>query len=131
MSPLRAASSSTTITNRSGAFLEARGPSYKSITSGELKERLDRGEKPILLDVREPWEFSLAHIEGSKLVPMAEILNRLPELDSNAETVVICHHGLRSAYVTQLLNRSGFKEVLNLQGGLDAYSNVNPSIPRY
>ncbi len=111
--------------------MEARGSGYKSITPRELKERLDTGEGPALLDVREPWEFALARIEGSKLVPMAEILDRLPELDQSAETVVICHHGVRSAYVTQLLHRSGFREVLNLEGGLDAYSTVDPSVPRY
>lgn len=99
--------------------------------SRELKERLDRGEAPVLLDVREPWEFALARIEGSKLVPMAGLPERIPELDADAETVVICHHGLRSAYVTQFLDRSGFGKVLNLEGGLDAYSAVDPSVPRY
>src|SRR5215212_3763950 len=73
----------------------------------------------------------LAGIEGSKLVPMAEIPDRLPELDREAETLVVCHHGLRSAYATQLLERSGFGEVLDLEGGLDAYSTVDPSVPRY
>ncbi len=104
---------------------------YRSITPRELKERLDGGEGLVLLDVREPWEFAVARIGGSKLVPMAELLDRLPELDPDAETVVVCHHGVRSAYVTQLLYRSGFREVLNLEGGLDAYSTVDPSVPRY
>jgi len=62
---------------------------------------------------------------------MAEIPDRLPELDREAETLVVCHHGLRSAYATQLLERSGFGEVLDLEGGLDAYSTVDPSVPRY
>ena len=118
-------------TNPSEVCLEARGPDYKNITPRELKVRLDGGEDPVLLDVREPWEFALTRIEGSKLVPMAEILDRLPELDPNAETIVVCHHGVRSAYVTQLLCRSGFREVLNLEGGLDAYSIVDVSVPRY
>ncbi len=104
---------------------------YKSITPGELKEKLDRGENMVLLDVREPWEFTLASIEGSKLVPMPEILDRLPELDPAAETVVICHQGARSAFVTQVLDRSGFAAVYNLEGGLDAYSFVDGSVPRY
>ncbi len=106
-------------------------PDYKNVTPRELKEKLDRGEKPILLDVREPWEFSLARIEESKLVPMAEIFDRLPDLDAHAETVVICHHGARSAYVTRILDRSGFESVYNLEGGLDAYSFVDTSVPRY
>jgi rhodanese-related sulfurtransferase len=62
---------------------------------------------------------------------MGELPERLSELDPAAETVVICHHGNRSAYVTQALARAGFANVLNLEGGLDAYSDVDPSIPRY
>jgi rhodanese-related sulfurtransferase len=92
---------------------------------------LGRYTAPVLLDVREPWEFTLARIEGSKLMPMAEILDRAAELDPEAYTVVICHHGVRSAYVTQLLDRSGFEAVYNLEGGLDAYSAVDDSVPRY
>jgi rhodanese-related sulfurtransferase len=106
-------------------------PGYKSTTPRELKEKLARGEEPVLLDVREPWEFDLARIEGSRLVPMAEILDRVPELDPHAETVVICHHGARSAYVTRILDRSGFESVYNLEGGLDAYSFVDGSVARY
>ena len=106
-------------------------PDYKSITPRELKEKIARGKNPVLLDVREPWEFDLARIEGSKLAPMAEILDRVPELDPEAETVVVCHHGARSAYVTQLLSRSGFESVYNLEGGLEAYSSVDGSVPRY
>jgi rhodanese-related sulfurtransferase len=98
---------------------------------GELKRRLDRGEPPVLLDVREPWEFALSRIEGSELLPMPEVPSRLNDLDPEAETVVICHHGVRSIHVAQFLSRSGFGNVLNLQGGLDAYSDVDPSVPRY
>lgn len=104
---------------------------YKSITPEELKGRLDRGETPVLLDVREPWEFELARIRESKLVPMSEVLGRLSELDAPAKAVVICHHGVRSAFVTRLLDRSGFGAVYNLEGGLDAYSAVDGSVPRY
>lgn len=106
-------------------------PDYKNVTPRELKEKLDRGEEPVLLDVREPWEFSLARIEGSKLVPMAEIHDRLSNLDPYTETIVICHHGARSAFVTRVLDRSGFESVYNLEGGLDAYSSVDASVPRY
>ncbi len=106
-------------------------PAYKSIMPGELKGKLERGEEPVLLDVREPWEFALARIEGSRLVPMNEILHRLPELDPSAETVVICHHGIRSAFVTQALDRYGFEAAYNLEGGLDAYSMADSSVLRY
>jgi rhodanese-related sulfurtransferase len=107
------------------------GSVYKSITPGELKRKLEEGERPVLLDVREPWEFALARIEGSRLVPMNEILDRLPELDASAETVVVCHHGTRSAFVTQALDRYGFEAAYNLEGGLDAYSVADSSVPRY
>ena len=104
---------------------------YEVIRPKELKERLEAGDRPEMLDVREPWEFDLARIEGSRLIPMAELAERVSELDPEVETVVICHHGSRSSYVTQALQRSGFARVLNLEGGLDAYSDVDGSVPRY
>lgn len=108
-----------------------REPDYESITPRELKDRLERGDRPELLDVREPWEFGLSRIEGSRLIPLGEMPARVSELDPRRETVVICHHGARSAYVTQALERSGFDRVLNLEGGLDAYSQVDENVPRY
>ena len=85
----------------------------------------------MLLDVREPWEFTLSRIEGSGLIPMGELPDRFSELDPAAETVVICHHGARSAYVARALGDAGFANVLNLEGGLDAYSQIDDSVPRY
>jgi rhodanese-related sulfurtransferase len=108
-----------------------REPGYKSITPRELKDRLESGDRPDLLDVREPWEFEAARIEGSRLIPLGDMTSRASELDPQKETVVICHHGVRSAYVTQSLDRSGFDRVLNLEGGLDAYSQVDENVPRY
>src|SRR5919106_2527631 len=104
-----------------------RMPDYETISPRELKERLDAGDRPELLDVREPWEFELARIEGSKLIPMGELAERISELDPARETVVICHHGSRSAYVTRALQQAGFAKVLNLEGGLEAYSDVDAS----
>ena len=104
---------------------------YENITPRELKSRLEAGEGPVLLDVREPWEFELARIEGSTLIPMSRLEERFIELDPDSETVVICHHGNRSAYVTQALQRTGFRKVLNLEGGLDAYAFVDKSVSRY
>lgn len=104
---------------------------YEDITATDLKGRLDRGERPVLLDVREPWEFELARLEGSKLIPMSQLEERFTELDPASETVVICHHGNRSSYVTLALQGAGFEKVLNLEGGLDAYSSVDESVPRY
>jgi adenylyltransferase/sulfurtransferase len=106
-------------------------PDYENVTAGGLKDRLEAGDRPVLLDVREPWEFELAHIEGSRLIPMSQLEERFTELDPTSETVVICHHGNRSSYVTQALQRAGFEKVLNLEGGLDAYAFVDESVPRY
>lgn len=104
---------------------------YGRIMPGELKSRLEAGEKLVLLDVREPWEYETARIEGSTLLPMGRLEERFSELDPAAETVVICHHGTRSAFVTQLLDQAGFHEVLNLEGGVDAYADVDDSLTRY
>jgi rhodanese-related sulfurtransferase len=104
---------------------------YENITASSLKARLDAGDRPVLLDVREPWEFEMARIDGSTLIPMSELGERLTELDPGAETVVICHHGNRSSYVTQALQRVGFEKVMNLEGGLDAYSFVEESVSPY
>lgn len=89
-------------------------------------------EKPLLLDVREAWEFERCHIEGSQLVPMREIPARAAMLDANRETVVICHHGIRSAQVTTFLEHNGFDNVINLQGGVAAWAErVEPAMVRY
>ena len=108
-----------------------RTPDYESITPQELNERLKAGNRPELLDVREPWEFDLARIEGARLIPLSDLPDRFTELDPAAETVVICHHGSRSAYATRALGQAGFRKVLNLEGGLDAYADVDKSVPRY
>jgi rhodanese-related sulfurtransferase len=107
------------------------GSDFENITASRLKARLDAGDRPVLLDVREPWEFELARIEGSRLIPMSELGERIPELDPDAETVVICHHGNRSSYATRFLRGAGFGKVSNLEGGLDAYSFVDESVPTY
>ena len=106
-------------------------PDYRNITPRQLKSRLEAGERPRLLDVREPWEFALSRIEGSELMPLGELPQRASELDPGDETVVICHHGIRSAHATRALDQAGFQNVLNLEGGLDAYSDIDDSIPRY
>ena len=82
----------------------------------------DANAKPRLLDVREPWEFNLARIEGSELRPMQTIPNQIDELDRSHPTVVICHHGTRSLQVVAFLERQGFQNLHNLQGGIDAWA---------
>ncbi|HWN57451.1 MAG TPA: rhodanese-like domain-containing protein [Methylomirabilota bacterium] len=97
-----------------------------------LKARLDRGESVLILDVREPFEIALAPFPGATHIPMGNIPSRLTELDPDRETVVVCHHGVRSAQVAMYLAQNGFEHVLNLSGGIDAWSeDADPSTPRY
>jgi rhodanese-related sulfurtransferase len=106
----------------------------KQITPAELADWLGEKEraKPLLLDVREPWEYQKARIAGSVLVPMGELAGRLAELDTDREVVAICHHGGRSMQMAMFLEASGFSRVHNLSGGIDAWSRaVDPAVPVY
>ncbi len=105
----------------------------QTITAPELKARLDAGENIQLIDVRQPDEYAFAKIEGSKLIPLGEIISRMSELDENRETVVHCKMGGRSARAIEALQQSGYKgSLINLVGGITAWSNeVDPSIPKY
>lgn len=89
-------------------------------------------EQPLLLDVREPWEFDKARIEGATLVPMRSVPDRLQELDPERETVVICHHGIRSRMVGHFLESQGFSNIINLSGGVASWaSDVDRQMPTY
>lgn len=102
------------------------------LTPAEVKARLDGGHPLFLLDVREPEEVACARLEGSVHIPMGEIPNRLHELDPDADIVVYCHHGVRSANVAAFLTQRDFTSVANLTGGIDRWSlTVDPSLPRY
>ena len=103
-----------------------------TITVRELKERMDKGDKVFLLDVREPHEFSLAKIEGATLIPLGTLSGSLNQLDPNEEIVALCHKGMRSADATGLLLQQGFTNVKNLIGGIDAWSvEIDHAVPRY
>lgn len=103
-----------------------------TITPKELKARIDKGDNLVLLDVREPWENSLAKLEGSVLVPLGTLPQSLSKLDRNAEIIAYCHHGMRSADATGFLLQQGFPNVKNLVGGIDAWSiQVDGTVPRY
>jgi rhodanese-related sulfurtransferase len=98
----------------------------------ELKQRLDTDKKPFLLDVREPYEYSLAKLEGSVLIPLGTLPQSVEKLDRNAEIVAYCHHGMRSADAVGFLLQQGFTNVKNLVGGIDAWSvQIDPTVPRY
>jgi len=88
--------------------------------------------KPMLLDVREPAEFDICRIPGAELMPMGTVPVRQQELEPDADIVVICHHGGRSAQVCMFLERQGFSRVVNLAGGVAAWATqVDPSMPQY
>ena len=104
----------------------------REISAVELKQQLDSGRSLVLLDVREPEELMLARLPGALHIPMGEVPGRLHELDPDTEIVVVCHHGIRSASVAQFLAQRDFARVVNLAGGIDAWSAaVDPSVPRY
>jgi adenylyltransferase/sulfurtransferase len=102
------------------------------VTPQELKRRLDAGERITVLDVREPWECAIAHLEGTLDIPLNDIPARLQELDSNAELVVMCKVGGRSRRAAEFLSARGFSHVANLAGGIDAWArDVDPTVPTY
>jgi adenylyltransferase/sulfurtransferase len=105
----------------------------QEITATELKQRLDAGEELQIIDVRQPDEYAFARIEGTKLIPLGEVLKRMDEIDETRETVVHCKMGGRSARAIEALQRAGFKgNLINLRGGITAWSNeVDSSIPKY
>jgi rhodanese-related sulfurtransferase len=105
----------------------------RQMNAKDLKNYLETvPELPVLLDVREPWEFQTCHIEGSLHVPMGQIPQAYKQLDPSKEIVVICHHGMRSLQVGQFLEKAGFKNIINLSGGVDAWAReVDANMPVY
>jgi rhodanese-related sulfurtransferase len=103
------------------------------ISVAEVKSMQDAGEDFTLVDVREPWEFDVARIAGSKHIPMGDIPARFnQELDPESHIVVVCHHGVRSLNVTAWLRRQEFEKVQSLRGGIDRWSReIDSSVPLY
>jgi sulfur-carrier protein adenylyltransferase/sulfurtransferase len=103
-----------------------------TITATELKTKIDRKEKFVLVDVREPFEYDISRIPGSKLIPLGELPARLSELDSADDIVLHCKVGGRSAKALRILQEAGFRKLNNLQGGITAWSDeVDPTTPKY
>ena len=106
----------------------------RQISPAQLAQRLSDAHQPapLLLDVREAWELEICRIEGSVAMPMGSVPARFPELDRDRETVVICHHGGRSAQVCMFLERQGFSNVINLAGGVAGWAaQVDPRMAQY
>jgi len=102
------------------------------ITPAETKQRLDRGEKLLLVDVREPWEAEICRIEGAKLIPMGSIPANLHALDSDDDVICYCHRGMRSLDVAVWLRAQGVERAKSLAGGIERWSlEIDPRVPRY
>lgn len=107
-------------------------PRLSELTPAELARRWDAGDRPALLDVREPDEHRIAHLAGARLVPLATLPAVVASLDPDAELVVYCHHGVRSAAAVDFLRRNGIRRARNLAGGIDRWSReVDPEVRRY
>ena len=106
--------------------------SIPTISVGELKQKIDDAATMLILDVREPFEYEIARIDGSRLISLGELSDRLGELDREQQIVAVCKSGVRSAYAVQLLQRSGFAHSFNLEGGVDAWADqIDPTMPKY
>ena len=104
----------------------------KQFSAEQLKDYIDTGKNPVILDVREIWEYEKCHLENSLHISMSQIPARLEELDPEAETIVLCHHGMRSMQVITYLQTQGFNNLINLEGGIDAWAkSVDITMTQY
>jgi adenylyltransferase/sulfurtransferase len=98
----------------------------------DLRAERERTTNLVLLDVREPFEWDIAHLEGARLIPLGQLPSRLRELDGHADIVAYCHYGTRSLQAVEILRGAGFSKARSLAGGIDAWSQeVEPTLPRY
>ncbi len=102
------------------------------ISAQELKEKLDTDPSVLLIDVREPSEYDIVHIEGAWLIPLNTLPDQINSIPGEQEIVVYCHHGQRSLYATDYLHQNGFHDAKNLAGGIDQWAaEIDPTLPRY
>ncbi len=112
--------------------MESRVAAYGEISPAELNARLRSGARLRLIDVREPIEHEIARVEGAELLPLSRFEEWAGALDPEAETIIMCHHGIRSAQVCMFFARQGHTKMINLAGGIDRWSlEVDRSVPRY
>ena len=101
-------------------------------TPAEIKQRLDRGEELMLIDVREPEEIAIARIQGAVLRPLSQAGRWIDTLPREIPLVIVCHHGIRSMHVAMALAERGYRNVTNMAGGIDLWSTqVDNSVPAY
>jgi adenylyltransferase/sulfurtransferase len=104
----------------------------RQMEPGELAARFRGAAPPVVIDVREPWEWGIARLPQARLVPLGHLEDLLPTLDPSRETVVYCHHGVRSQAAAERLVAAGFARVWNLSGGIDRWrEDVDPTMRRY
>ena len=104
----------------------------KSISPKDAKKLIEQNSSLKLIDVREPWEHNRAKLENSQLIPLKEFPNHIDKFELKDSFLIYCHHGTRSFYACAYMMQQGFKEVYNLEGGIDAWSRqVDNSIPKY
>ena len=102
------------------------------ISPQALKQQLDTDASVFLLDVREPSEYDIVHLEGARLIPLNTLPHHIDSLPTDREIVVYCHHGQRSLYATAYLHQNGFGDAKNLAGGIDQWAaEIDPTLPRY
>ena len=104
----------------------------RDMSAREVRTYMDAStETPFVLDVREPWEYSIVHLDGSVNIPMSEVPSRMHEFDPERDIIVVCHHGIRSRAVASLLERNNFTTI-NLRGGIDAWAReLDADMPTY
>ena len=101
-------------------------------TVQEIAALLRSEAPPHIIDVREPWEWDIAHLEGSDLIPLSTLPARVEALDPSRAYALLCHHGMRSEMAANWMAQHGFTQLINIDGGIDAWSiEVDPSVPRY
>lgn len=104
----------------------------RQVDVDEVKSLLESPEPPLLLDVREPEEYAIAHLPGCVLIPLGELASRVREVPDDRPIIVYCHHGVRSLHAAMFLKQSGIEDVASMRGGIDAWSlQIDPSVKRY
>jgi adenylyltransferase/sulfurtransferase len=110
----------------------ASGGSDAEVEPGTLSGMLGGATRPLVIDVREPWEHAIARLDHAVLIPLGELAARLGEVSAGADIVTYCHHGVRSLQARDLLRAAGFSHVRSLRGGIDAWAReVEPGMARY